>query len=258
MTAEKMAEKTDLVEVLHGKAMAEKSTPLHQKVREQLKQRIDRGFWKPGDMLPTEPQLGEEFGVSPGTVKQALLSLARDGVITRRAGKGTFVARLDRRRSFSRLFRFRSPSGEVLTPTVRVEECRVLHSAPRAITEGLQISSDAPVIFLRRLIMQDDVPICLYDSYLPCDLFPDLEKMSLDQDRLYAVFEKNFGVHIVTADEVLRAGSVKGADAKLLKQPNNSPVILIERTAFTYGGRIVEFRRTIGRSDRFYYRIRLP
>ena len=252
------ADKAGDVTFAPGKAGAEKNTPLHQKVREQVKQRIDRGFWKPGDMLPTEPQLGEEFGVSPGTVKQALLSLAREGLITRRAGKGTFVARLDRRRSFSRLFRFRTETGENLTPTVRLVECRVLRSAPRAITEGLQVASDLPVVFLRRLIMQDDVPICIYDSYLPSDLFPNLEKMPLEQDRLYAVFEKNYGLHVVTADEVLRAGSVKGPDAKLLKLPNNSPVILIERTAFTYGGRILEFRRTIGRSDRFYYRIRLP
>src|SRR3954452_5085703 len=99
-----MAEKMDEIdELLLNKTTAEKSGPLYQKVRAQLKQLIDRGFWKPGDMLPTEPELGEQFGVSAGTVKQALLSLAREGLIVRRAGKGTFVARLNGRtcRSFS-------------------------------------------------------------------------------------------------------------------------------------------------------------
>src|SRR5688500_17844325 len=156
-----MAEKMDeidnllLAEPYTGKTV---SRPLYQKVREQLKQQIVRGFWKPGDMLPTEPELGEQFGVSAGTVKQALLSLAREGLIIRRAGKGTFVARLDGSRSFSRFFRFRdAPSGENLDPSIRVVETRVLRSAPRAITEGLQILHDAPVLFLRRMLIQDEI-----------------------------------------------------------------------------------------------------
>jgi GntR family transcriptional regulator len=257
-----MADKMDEIDnLLLGKPAAEKSAsrPLYQKVREQLKQQIVRGFWKPGDMLPTEPELGEQFGVSAGTVKQALLSLAREGLIIRRAGKGTFVARLDGSRSFSRFFRFRdAPSGENLDPSIRVVETRVLRSAPRAITEGLQILHDAPVLFLRRMLIQDDVPICIYDSHLPCDLVPHLEKVPLDQDRLYRALEKHFGIHVVTADEVLRAGAVQGPEAKLLNLPEGAPVILIDRTAFTHGGRIIELRRTVGRSDRFFYRIRLP
>jgi GntR family transcriptional regulator len=251
----------EIDDLLLGKLTAEKSgtQPLYQKVREQLKQQIDRGFWKPGDVLPTEPQLGEQFGVSAGTVKQALLSLARDGLIIRRAGKGTFVARLDGSRSFARFFRFRdAPSGENLDPTIRVVEARVLRSAPRAITEGLQIPRDVPVLFLRRMLIQDDVPICLYDSHLPCDLVPNLEKKRLDEDRLYLALEKHFGIHVVNADEVLRAGAVQGAEAKLLNLPEGAPVILIDRTAFTHGGRIIELRRTVGRSDRFVYRISLP
>jgi len=254
-----MADKMDEIELLPGKATAQTGGPLYQKVREQLRHQIVRGFWKPGDMLPTEPELGEQFGVSAGTVKQALLSLARDGLILRRAGKGTFVARLDGSRSFSRFFRFRdAPSGENLDPKIRVVEIRVLRAAPRAITEGLQISRDVPVVFLRRMLMQDDVPICLYDSHLPCDLVPNLEKIPLDQDRLYLALEKHFGIHVVNADEVLRADAVKGPEAKLLNLPEGAPVILIDRTAFTHGGRVIELRRTIGRSDRFFYRIRLP
>jgi GntR family transcriptional regulator len=257
-----MAGKMDEIEnLLLGEPATGKAVnrPLYQKVREQLKQQIVRGFWKPGDMLPTEPELGEQFGVSAGTVKQALLSLARDGLITRRAGKGTFVARLDGSRSFSRFFRFRdAPSGENLDPSIRVVETRILRSAPRAITESLQIPHDAPVLFLRRMLIQGEVPICIYDSHLPCDLVPNLEKVPLEQDRLYRALEMHFGIHVVNADEVLRAGSVHGPEAKLLNLAEGTPVILIDRTAFTYGGRIIELRRTVGRSDRFFYRIRLP
>jgi GntR family transcriptional regulator len=250
----------DLEDLLLGRA-GDRSPPLplYQKVREQLRQRIERGFWKPGDMLPTEPQLAEQFGVSAGTVKQALLSLARDGLILRRAGKGTFVARLDGSRSFSRFFRFRdAPSGKNLDPTIRVVEQRVLRAVPRAISEGLQVAAHVPVVFLRRLLLQGSVPICIYDSHLPGDLVPGLDKVPLDQDRLYLALEQHFGIHVVNADEVLRADAVQGGEAKLLNLRAGAPAILIDRTAFTHGGRIIELRRTVGRSDRFFYRISLP
>jgi GntR family transcriptional regulator len=255
-----MAEKMDEIEgLLHDQAPAEKRGPLYQKVRSQLKQLIDSGVWKPGDMLPTEPELGEQFGVSAGTVKQAMLSLAREGLIVRQAGKGTFVARMSGRRSFSRFFRFRdAPSGELFRPTIGVLETRKLPCAPPAIAEGLQICPNDPVLFVRRMLIQGDAPIGLYDSYLPCDIVPSLDKVALDRVRLYRALEEQFGIHVVSADEVLRADAVHGEEAKLLNLPDGAPVILIERTAFTHGGRIVEVRRTIARSDRFAYRIRLP
>src|SRR6478735_3696897 len=107
-----MAEKMDEIEGILDGQTTEKRGPLYQKVRSQLKEMINAGVWKPGDMLPTESELGEQFGVSAGTVKQAMLSLAREGLIIRQAGKGTFVARMSGRRSFARFFRFRdAPSG---------------------------------------------------------------------------------------------------------------------------------------------------
>ncbi|HYW23039.1 MAG TPA: GntR family transcriptional regulator [Terriglobales bacterium] len=66
--------------------------PLYQQLRQQLFSRIRRGEFGPGDMLPSENQLCEEYGVSVTTARRALLELVKEGVVRRRMGVGTMVA----------------------------------------------------------------------------------------------------------------------------------------------------------------------
>ena len=66
--------------------------PLYQQLKQRLRDEIERGDYKPGDQLPAEPELIQQFGVSRITVRQALSDLAAEGLVVRRHGKGTFVA----------------------------------------------------------------------------------------------------------------------------------------------------------------------
>lgn len=234
-------------------------TPLYQQVRDALKAELSRGTWKPGNLMPTELELGEQFGVSPGTVKQAVLSLVREGLVVRQAGRGTFVARLDRSRSFARFFRFReSSTGEELHPTIRVVGTRITAQVPADARRHLKLAPKAKVLFVRRLLSQDDTPICIYDSYMPYAMVAGLEQERLDVDRIYHAIEKRFDIHVVSVEEMLRADIVSGREAALLSVPAGSPVIKIERVAFTHNDTVVEWRQTIGRSDHFIYKIRMP
>jgi GntR family transcriptional regulator len=233
--------------------------PLYRQVCDQLRAELDRGLWKPGDMLPTEAELGAVYGVSVGTVRQAVMSLVREGLIVRRPGKGSFVTRLDGSRSLARFFRFREgASGKALDPAIRVVAMKKLRAAPAPIAEAMQLGRCDPVLFLRRTLVQDHTPICIYDSYLPYDRVAGLERETLGEKRLYRALEEHLGVHVVAAEEKLRAGVVTGDEAELLEVEDGAPVILIERTAYTHTGVVIEWRRTMGRSDQFVYRIRLP
>ncbi|HEX6779211.1 MAG TPA: substrate-binding domain-containing protein [Ktedonobacterales bacterium] len=66
--------------------------PLYQQLRQELFARIRRGEFAPGDLLPSENQLCEEYGVSLTTARRALLELVKEGVVRRRVGVGTMVA----------------------------------------------------------------------------------------------------------------------------------------------------------------------
>jgi GntR family transcriptional regulator len=169
------------------------------------------------------------------------------------------VNRLDGSKSFARFFRFReSSSGDQLDPVIRVVGARVLRKVPQHAANALQLKRGERVLFLRRMLIQESTPICIYDSYLPYARVAGLEREVLDHVRLYRALEDHLGIHVVSAEENLRASIVRGKEAALLEVSEGSPVILIERTAYTHNNVVIEWRQTIGRSDRFVYKIRLP
>lgn len=230
--------------------------PLYQRVRDSLRKDLARGVWKPGNMLPTELELSERFGVSPGTIKLAIMELVREGLINRRPGKGTFVTRIDTPRGFARFFGFEGEGGAALNPQVKVVDLQITTEAPAEAKKALGLGARGKVLFIRRLLSHDDTPVCIYDSYLPYRLVPGLENEKLDVDRIYFAIEKKFDIHVVAVEEMLKASIVGGREAKLLGVPAGSPVIHIERIAFSHNNTVVEWRETVGRSDRFIYKLR--
>jgi GntR family transcriptional regulator len=229
---------------------------LYETVRQRLRADLDRGRWKPGEMLPTEAEISRHFGVSVGTVRQAVLSLVRMGMLTRRPGKGTFVARLDSLHGFARFFRFHDALGATITPSVKFIDTIAVKDVQ--IATRLGIPARMPLIRVRRMLIWNDEPVCLYVSYLDKRRVKGIEKLNLEDKRLYAALEEAYGVHVVRAEELLRAGHAAKDEAELLGVEETTPVMLLERTAYLHEGAVVEWRRTIGRSDRFYYKIDLP
>ena len=67
------------------------SGPLNQQVHESLKSKITNGEWKGGMVIPGDAELSRQFGVSIGTVRKALDELARERLVVRERGRGTFI-----------------------------------------------------------------------------------------------------------------------------------------------------------------------
>lgn len=232
--------------------------PLYQGVRQQLRADLARGRWKPGDMLPTEAELSKQFEVSTGTIRQAVLELVREGLLTRRPGSGTFVARLDPTRGFGRFFRFSEELRGSVVPSVRHVDTVLIKAGDASIAGKLRMAPRAPLFRVRRMLLGNGDPICLYVSYLDAKRFRKLDELNLEDQRLYASLERAYGVHVLKAEEILRAGSASQEEAGLLGIEHGTPVMLVERTAFGDQDTVVEWRRTVGRSDQFHYKIELP
>lgn len=232
--------------------------PLHAQVRAAILADLVGGKWKPGEHMPTEAELARRFDVSEGTVRQAMVALAKEGRVTRRSGKGTFAARPNFDRSFERFFRFRDGrADEDPQYGVRVIALDRDIAVAQEIADALGLPAGQGVLRVHRAIEQHGITVCHSLSYLRQDRFGALLAHELDDAAFYDVMQTHFGVHIVRVVETLQARMAGAADCSILGVPHQSPVIAIERRAFTFNHEILEIRHTVARSDRFSYQIEL-
>ncbi|MGE4368928.1 MAG: GntR family transcriptional regulator [Burkholderiaceae bacterium] len=230
-------------------------SPLYQQIKTLLLQSLDRGEWKPGEVIPSELELAARFQVSQGTVRKAIDELAADNLLIRRQGKGTFVATHHEARVRFRFLRLAPDNGEQPAPGSQILDCRRV-KAPADIARLLDLRTGDSVVTIRRLLSFDQTPTIVDEIWLPGNAFRGLTADLLARNRgpLYALFETSFGVSMVRAEEKIKAVQAGPEQAQLLGVPQNSALLLVERVSFTYGDRPMEVRRGHYLTERFHYR----
>jgi GntR family transcriptional regulator len=219
-------------------------SPLYQQIKSLITQSLQSGEWKPGELIPSEIDLAVRFKVSQGTVRKAIDELSAENVVVRRQGKGTFVATHHEARSQFRFLRLKPDQGVQRYPTSKFVEVKRIR-APGEIARLLEIKMGDSVVFIRRVQSFDGVPTILEELWLPGAIFKGLTAELLNEYKgpMYALFETEFGTHMIRASEQLRAISATAAEAELLKIETGTPLLNVERVSYTYGDKPVEYRR---------------
>ena len=234
-------------------------SPLYQQIKELLTRSLQSGEWKPGQAIPSEMELAQRFRVSQGTVRKAVDELATDNLLVRRQGKGTFVATHAEARTQYRFLRLTPDDGQAAPLQRRLLECRRLR-APADVARALGLKSGEAVVWVRRMLLSETasslVPVVLDDIYLHGSLFKGLsaERMDSYKGPMYRLFEVEFGVHMVRAEEGIRAVAAVGETAALLGVVPGAPLLSVDRLSFTYGDKPVELRRGLYRTESHHYR----
>ena len=245
------------VPIVNAVPVAEEGRPLHLQIKAAIAADLVKGVWKPGEKLPTEAEIALNFGVSEGTVRQAVMALVKEGRLTRRSGKGTFAAKPNFDRSFERFYRFRDgQDNKDPRYGVRVIGIKTMTVAPD-IAKALGCRVGSKVTSIHRAIEQNEITVCHSISYFRQERVKGLTDKDLEDAALYDVLRAKFGTYVVKVTEILKARVASQADCEILKVKRNSPVISIERHAYTYEHQVVEVRQTIARSDEFSYQIEL-
>ena len=233
-------------------------SPLYQQIKVLILQSLQSGEWKPGDVIPSEMDLAARFRVSQGTVRKAIDELAAENLVVRRQGKGTFVATHAEQQVQYRFLRLLPDTGDAGKegPAQRhIIECKRLR-APADIARALGLRSGDAVLHVRRVLSFQQVATILEDLWLPAAPFKGLTAERLDSYRgpMYALFETEFGVRMVRAEEKIRALAASEPACELLKVKAGEPLLSVERTAFTYNDLPMELRRGLYRTDTHHYR----
>jgi GntR family transcriptional regulator len=238
-------------------SIAPSFSPLYQQIKTLILRSLQGGEWRPGEAIPSEIDLAARFKVSQGTVRKAVDELAAENLLVRRQGKGTFVATHAEEQVQYRFLRLASDVTEGVQGSTRREflDCRRL-VAPADVAVSLQLPQGEQVVEVRRVLHFSGQPVVLDDIWLPARLFKGLTADRLSEYRgpMYGLFETEFGVRMIRAEEKLRAVAAHGGEATLLGVAPGAPLLSVERLAFTYNDQPVELRRGLYRTDRHYYR----
>ncbi|AMM25569.1 GntR family transcriptional regulator [Variovorax sp. PAMC 28711] len=233
-------------------------SPLYQQIKSLILQSLQAGEWKPGEPIPSEMDLSARFRVSQGTVRKAIDELAAENLVVRRQGKGTFVATHAEQHVQYRFLKLVPDNGDLATegPAERtIVDCKRLRAAAD-IARALALRTGDAVLQVRRVLAYGGVPTILEDLWLPGAPFKGLtaERLRAWRGPMYALFETEFGVRMVRAEEKIRAVLPDAAQAALLGVPVGMPLLSVERVATTYHDAPMELRRALYRTDTHHYR----
>lgn len=230
-------------------------SPLYQQIKLLITRSLQEGEWKPGEAIPAETDLAARYRVSQGTVRKAIDELATDNLVVRRQGKGTFVATHAEEQIQYRFLRLAPDDAKPRGMERHFLECRRMR-APAPVARALELRGAEGAIMVRRTLAQDDRPVVLDEIWLPAGMFKGLtaERLTGYVGPMYGLFEAEFGVRMIRAEEKIRAVAADAATAAVLAVPVGTPLLSVERLSFTYGDRPVELRRGLYRTDSHHYR----
>jgi GntR family transcriptional regulator len=222
--------------------------PAHAQIEAWLADAMGRGRVAPGERLPPERELAGRLGVSRMTVRHALASLERRGLVARHVGRGggTFVA--DPKLELTGLAALSDQlRGLGLAAGARVLSAGEVSAAPD-VAAALELAAGAPVYEIVRVRLADGEPVALERGSYPAEAFPGLLGRRLDGS-LYELFREQYEAP-VRAVERLEAAVAGREEAEALEVAAGDPLLRVERVAFAASGRPLELGRDLFRGDR--------
>ena len=212
---------------------------LYVQVRETLRDQIKTGALIPGQKLPSEDELAGQFGVSRMTVRRGVTDLTDEGLLYRRRGIGTFVTQFHVERDHNKLTDFfETARAEGFETEVKLLGREVV-PAKLMIANELALQENEPVIRIQTLRLANDLPVTIYDEYVPYKLRHELLTEDLQSRPAWQILEQS-GLVIKRAVQKIEARGADEEAARLLSIEVDSPILFKNRVIYTEDGTPVE------------------
>jgi GntR family transcriptional regulator len=229
--------------------------PLYFQLKQWLVDQIERGNWQPGDMLPTEQQLQQQYELSRTTVRQALRELVVEGLITRYRGRGTFVAKPKISHSpepHLSLTNYLLQQG--MRPGWKVLSREWVPASPE-VSDRLQIEPGTRVYCLRRLRLANEEPIGYHVTFVSPHFSEAIDESAITEGGSLRYLRRQNHLGGSRADRILEAVPASEEEATLLRVRRGTPMLLIRRLVASKEGQPIEDFRGVYRGDRFQYHV---
>jgi GntR family transcriptional regulator len=230
---------------------ADSFVPYYQQIIEQFRGLVKSGVLREGDVFHSEGDVAAALNISKMPVRQAFLKLRSEGLLIIEKGKRPVVGtsqvpwNFQQLRGFSEEMRRRGliPSAKVLR--------LVKQRAEPDIAAVLRLEAGASVYLLKRLRFVNEEPVAIVTSFIPSEIFPDLDRQNLEKQSLYSIFEKTYRRQLSWADEEIGATTATASQARMLDTRAGKPLLSIRETTFDSKRIPVEYSHSLLRADRY-------
>ncbi|MGI6226465.1 MAG: GntR family transcriptional regulator [Peptococcales bacterium] len=234
------------------------AAPLHYKITIELRESLQKGFWKAGDLFPTDKQLMEKYGVSSTTIRRAIYELVKEGWLDRKPGKGTFVKgeMVETLRRLTGFFEEIKAKGAVPSAkVVKIAEVKITDELLDEVPE-LKDFDEKRLVLIRKIQQMNGVPVVYLDSYWPYDIGMKICEHDLTTRGMYEILQNELNISLEKADQIISANIADEEIANALKIPFGSPLLIMKRTVFSKE-KALEVSINRYRADMYSYRVQL-
>lgn len=238
--------------------------PVYYQIQQDLLNRISRGEWKLGDLMPSESKLIAEYDVSRVTLRQALAELEKDGIIKRYRGKGAYIKGISPKPYVHELkYRLVSQdqtlgenSGDSMTADVLAVE--LIPDAYPDVREKLHLPEEKPeAIYLKRLFKLNGKPIAIGKSWLPSYLLPGFRERGMVNNSLTQTLKANYGLVPEMINDYIEVVRCTASEAKLLSSTADTPLLVVKGISLLKNGTPIEYSSTSWLGDCVRFNINL-
>lgn len=231
--------------------------PYYMQIYNELKSRIDSMMYRPGEILPSENELVEEFNVTRVTIRNAIKKLKDEGIIRTEKGKGSFVNQPKLIQSLDRIYSFGKDIDEQGYNLER-EVLEIYKEIPDSyIKKHLQLQEGELVIAIKAVRKLEDKPVIIQMSYIPLKVVPDVTISDLKSNTIYNVFETKYNIKLLKAKEYLDPIAADEWCSNALGIDIGNLLFLTERITYAAEEIPVEYRKCYIRSDKFRFSVEL-
>ncbi len=206
-----------------------RTIPQYRKLYEVLRKHILEGIYSEGDLLPSENELCQLYGMTRPTVRQALSTLANDGLIRKHQGKGSIVHSLPRDIGILSVSGTTSAVGDRNLKTVIIRKPVLIPWPKRFMFPISVLENESGCIYMERLRLLENVPIFYDISYIGNINLPRITARQFENRSLFQILRDHYRVEIKGGEQRLKAIPASSNISMFLKLKRNQPVLHLER-----------------------------
>ena len=226
--------------------------PIYVQIHDKIRRRIEKGQWQVGERLPSERELSQEFGVSRMTLRQAIQTLADEGILERKVGSGTYVANKKVQEKMSGVTSFteiiqrqgKTPSSKTVSYRIKTPNSRE--------QEALNLQEDDEILRMERIRYADDIPICVETTSIPLNYINSLQKEEITSS-LYRSFENKTKQSLGHAIQNITASLANERIAELLDIKRGDAILYLRQITYLKNGQPFEYVRSQYVGSRFEF-----